>query len=69
MLSCTENYVKLIHNLEKLASTVDTIKYTKIMAFNEQEDDPVSTSPKISIVSGMVLVQRWQKIRKEYLAQ
>ena len=32
------------------------------MASNEQ-DDPVSASPKIAIVNGMVLVQRRQKIR------
>ena len=62
MLACTDKS-KLIHDLEKLPSTVDTIKYTKVMTSNEQ-DDPILTSPKIAIVNGMVLVQKMARNKK-----
>ena len=65
MLQCIDKS-KLIHNLEKLASTVDTSEHAEILASNVQ-DDPVSTSPtnpKIAIVDGMVLVQKMAKNKK-----
>ena len=73
MLPCTDKS-KLIHNLEKLATTVETNQYTEILASNEQNDpldDPIS---KIAI-DGMVLVQKMMKNKKgtfstvKYLAQ
>ena len=63
MLPCTDKS-KLIHNLEKLASTVGTNQHTEILASNEQSDpldDPIS---KIAIVDGMVLVQKMMKNKK-----
>ena len=68
MLPCTDKS-KLIHNLEKLASTVETNQHTKTLASNEQNDpldDPIS---KITIVDGMVLVQKMTKNKKEHSAQ
>ena len=65
MLPCIDKS-KLIHNLEKLASTVDTSQHAEILASNVQ-DDPVSTSPtnpKISIIDGMVPVQKMAKSKK-----
>ena len=67
MLACTDK-PKLIHDLEKLPSTVDTIKYTKVTTSNEQ-NDPISTSPKIPIVDGMVLVQKMARNKKGHLVQ
>ncbi len=63
MLPCTDKS-KLIHNLEKLASSVETNQHTEILASNEQDDpldDPIS---KIAIVDGMVLVQKMTKNKK-----
>ena len=62
MLACTDKS-KLIHDLEKLPSTVDTIKYTEVTTSNEQ-NDPIPTSPKIAIIDGMVLVQKMARNKK-----
>ena len=62
MLMCTDKS-KLIHVLEKLASTVDR---NEMLAPNEQ-DGLALTSPanaKITIVDGMVLVQKMTKNKR-----
>jgi len=65
MLMCTD-MSKLMHELEKLASTVDGNDHNEILAPNEQ-DGLAFTSPanaKIAIVDGMVLVQKMTKNKK-----
>ena len=67
MFMCTEES-KLIHDLEKLASTVDQNDHNVMLAPNKQDGLAV-TSPansKIAIVDGMILVQ---KMTKNNLAQ
>lgn len=65
MLMCTDKS-KLIHDLEKLASTVDGNDHNEMLAPNEQ-DGLALTSPanaKITIVDGMVLVQKMTKNKR-----
>ena len=65
MLMCTDKS-KLIHDLEKLTSTVDGNDHNEMLAPNEQ-DGLALTSPansKIAIVDGMVLVQKMMKNKK-----